>query len=146
MLISSQNTFLPIVEDGTITAWGPVSPSSIRWARKAIAWMVFPRPYTGWIAMYSNFSHIKHITTTNNIKKQFGDRWNCKTCGIKIFHLTDIHPAAHVIHEMRPYWCLPSITLGDTSITLGDSDNNLNHTISEVHHMTMTAKWTVVMI
>ena len=37
---------LPIVDEGTITTWGPVSPSSRRWAMKAMVWMVFPSPWT----------------------------------------------------------------------------------------------------
>jgi hypothetical protein len=38
-------TYLPIVEDGTIITWGPVSPSSSKWARKAMVCMVFPKPW-----------------------------------------------------------------------------------------------------
>lgn len=36
---------LPSVEDGTVMRWGPLIPSSYSWDRKAIAWIVLPRPW-----------------------------------------------------------------------------------------------------
>ena len=37
-------TILPIVDEGTMMQWGPTSPFDSKWAKKAMAWMVFPSP------------------------------------------------------------------------------------------------------
>lgn len=39
--------WLPSVEDGTVIRWGPSMPFWYNWDRKAIAWIVFPKPWKG---------------------------------------------------------------------------------------------------
>ena len=36
---------LPSVDDGAMIRCGPLSPSSSKWARKEMDWIVFPRPW-----------------------------------------------------------------------------------------------------
>lgn len=42
--VDNESFVSPIVEAGTMITCGPGSPSSFRWARKAMAWIVFPKP------------------------------------------------------------------------------------------------------
>lgn len=65
---------LPIVDDGTITTCGPLSPSSRRWAMKAMVWMVLPSPWlinrTEWIILHSPIKQsIKTLNQINSLIK-----------------------------------------------------------------------------
>ena len=53
----------PMVEDGTMMTCGPSSPSSSRWARKAMAWMVLPRPWGQCHRLHRTMLHGRVVTT-----------------------------------------------------------------------------------
>ena len=52
-----------MVEDGTMMTCGPSSPSSSRWARKAMAWMVLPRPCRQCHRLHRTMLHGRVVTT-----------------------------------------------------------------------------------
>lgn len=70
---------LPIVDDGTITTCGPLSPSSRRWAMKAMVWMVLPSPWLinriEWIILHSQIKQsIKTLHQINRLIKLMRER------------------------------------------------------------------------
>lgn len=70
---------LPIVDDGTITTCGPLSPSSRRWAMKAMVWMVLPSPWLinriEWIILHSPIKQsIKTLHQINSLIKLMRER------------------------------------------------------------------------